>query len=83
MAAERIVTRQELAVCDGDSGPAFIAYQGVVYDVSGCSRWRQGLHEGMHFPGQDLTGEMQGAPHLEDVFARPCVKRVGILAPPA
>jgi predicted heme/steroid binding protein len=35
----------------------------------------------MHFPGQDLSGEMEDAPHKEDVFNRPCVKIVGWLKP--
>jgi predicted heme/steroid binding protein len=38
------------------------------------------LHEGMHFPGQDLTTELSDAPHGEEVFSRPCVRLVGRLS---
>jgi predicted heme/steroid binding protein len=56
-----------------------IAYHGIVYDVSDCPKWRSDLHEQLHFPGQDLTGELSDAPHQEEVFSRPCVKVVGKL----
>ena len=75
--AERLFSESELRRYDGEDGPMYIAYQGIVYDVSDCPRWRRGLHENMHFPGQDLSGEMVDAPHQEDVFQRPCIKIVG------
>ncbi len=37
------------------------------------------MHEHLHWPGQDLTNELPDAPHKDEVFTRPCVKRVGIL----
>jgi len=58
----------------------YVAYQGIVYDVTDCPKWRRGLHEGQHFPGQDLTTELEHeAPHAEEVFNHPCVKVVGRL----
>ena len=49
---ERIVTQQELRRQNGERGTRkYIAYQGVVYDVSDCPRWRKELHERLHFPG--------------------------------
>jgi predicted heme/steroid binding protein len=77
---ERLFTLQELRRFDGEGSPAYVAYQGIVYDLSDCPKWHTGLHEGQHFPGQDLTSEIIEAPHSEDVFIRPCVKRVGRLA---
>jgi predicted heme/steroid binding protein len=77
---EKIFTRSELQQYDGDLNPPYIAYQGVVYDVSQSWRWRHGLHEGMHFPGQDLTSALEEAPHNDDVFTHPAIRRVGILA---
>lgn len=75
---ERIVTEMELRRNNGDRGtPKWIAFEGVVYDVTDCPRWRLELHERMHFPGQDLTSELKDAPHKADVFTRPCVKVVG------
>jgi predicted heme/steroid binding protein len=77
---DRKVTLAELRRNDGERGrPKWIACQGMVYDVSACPRWRQDLHERLHFPGQDLTGELAEAPHKADVFSRPCVQVVGIL----
>jgi predicted heme/steroid binding protein len=79
-AEEPVFTEQQLRRYDGDRGPMYIAFAGVVYDVSNCPRWRQGLHEGMHFPGQDLSSELADAPHQAEVFSRPCVRRAGRMA---
>jgi predicted heme/steroid binding protein len=62
-----------------DRTPVYIAFKGVVYDVSDCPKWRSGLHEQLHFPGQDLTVELPDAPHGEEVFTRSCVKMIGKL----
>jgi len=68
---------------NGEMGrPKYIAYKGVVYDVSDCPKWRTDMHENLHWPGQDLTDELPDAPHEEEVFHRPCVKRVGKLVSP-
>ncbi|MEJ2600398.1 MAG: cytochrome b5 domain-containing protein [Anaerolineales bacterium] len=75
----RVFTVQELLRYDGEAGPMYIAHQGIVYDVSDCPKWRSGLHENQHFPGQDLTGEIPEAPHGKEVFDHPCVRRVGLL----
>jgi len=77
---DTIVTESELRRNTGERGTRkFIAYQGIVYDVTDCPKWRNDLHEQLHFPGQDLTSELPEAPHKEDVFSRPCVKVVGKL----
>jgi len=77
---DRIVTLLELRRNTGERGTRkFIAYRGVVYDVTDCSKWHGDLHENLHFPGQDLSSELGEAPHAEDVFLRPCVKIVGRL----
>jgi predicted heme/steroid binding protein len=77
---DRIVTQIELKRSTGERGTRkFIAYHGIVYDVTDCPKWRTDLHEQLHFPGQDLTAELPEAPHEEDVFTRPCVKIVGRL----
>ena len=76
----RVVTQLELKRSTGERGTRkLIAYHGVVYDVTDCPKWRTDLHEQLHFPGQDLTGELPEAPHHEEVFSRPCVKIIGIL----
>jgi predicted heme/steroid binding protein len=77
--SEKSFTENELRRYTGeDGGPMYIAYQGIVYDVSGCPKWRKGMHENLHYPGQDLSTELQDAPHQADVFTRPCVNRIGI-----
>lgn len=76
---EPIFDQNELRRYDGDRGPIYVACDGIVYDVSDCPHWRAGLHEGLHFPGQDLSAEIVDAPHRKDVFTRPCVRRVGVL----
>jgi predicted heme/steroid binding protein len=77
---DRIVTQMELKRSTGERGTRkLIAYDGIVYDVTDCPKWRTDLHEQLHFPGQDLTGELPEAPHENDVFSRPCVKIVGRL----
>jgi len=78
---KRTFTKPELSKYDGDAeDKMYIAYNGVVYDVSECGKWRLGIHENLHFPGQDLTQELPEAPHEEEVFSHPCVKRVGLLS---
>jgi predicted heme/steroid binding protein len=77
---ECTVTEIELRRNNGDRGsPKWIAYDGIVYDVTDCPKWRLDMHERLHFPGQDLTTELSDAPHKNDVFTRPCVKVVGRL----
>jgi predicted heme/steroid binding protein len=76
---EPTFTERSLHRYDGEDGPMYIAFQGVVYDVTDCPHWRRGIHQDQHFPGQDLTGELPQAPHGPEVFAHPCARRVGIL----
>jgi len=64
-----------------DGSRKWIAFDGIVYDITDCPKWRTDLHEQLHFPGQDLTSELPDAPHQEDVFSRPCVKLIGRLQP--
>ncbi len=81
--SDQLITFAELRRHDGEAGRRmYIACQGVVYDVTDCPKWRTGMHEQLHFPGQDLTGELPDAPHADEVFDRPCVLRVGRLVMP-
>jgi predicted heme/steroid binding protein len=58
------LTIEELASYDGLEGrKAYIAVNGVIYDVSNSSRWPGGNHNGYQ-AGQDLTTEILGvSPH--------------------
>jgi predicted heme/steroid binding protein len=83
MTSERAFTPLELRRFDGERGhPAYVAFRGVVYDVSAMKRWRGGFHETLHFAGQDLTRYLADAPHGEEVFRRPGVVIVGRLQDP-
>lgn len=63
----REFTLQDLAQFNGkDGNPAYVAYKGVVYDVTESGMWGDGDHEGMHSAGMDLTEEHDDAPH--DVY---------------
>lgn len=78
---EKTFTEGQLRLFNGDDEDRmYVAYQGLVYDLTDCPKWRQGLHEGQHFPGQDLTTELEDdAPHADEVFQHPCAKIVGRL----
>jgi len=55
-----------LSAFDGKEGrPAFIAYNGTVYDVSNSRFWKNGIHM-RHLAGQDLSGSLSKAPHGEE-----------------
>lgn len=61
------MTLAELAAFNGRSGqPAYVAYNGVIYDVTESAMWGDGDHEGMHQAGTDMTAEHDDAPH--DVY---------------
>jgi predicted heme/steroid binding protein len=68
--AEKKVTLEELIQNDGKNGkPAWLAYQGKVYDVTDSSFWMEGEHMGMHSAGKDLTEDIEMAPHGKEKFA--------------
>lgn len=70
MNPEPIVTRRQLALRNGQDKPEiWIAYKGIVYDVSKSRLWFAGKHY-EHWAGQDLTDELKDAPHTEEVFLR-------------
>jgi predicted heme/steroid binding protein len=63
-------TKQQLALRNGQDKPQiWVAYQGIIYDVSSSRLWRNGKHY-EHWAGQDLTDELQDAPHQETVFEK-------------
>lgn len=68
---KRRFTRKELATYRGRGGvPAYIAYDGKVYDVSGSFLWRDGRHQVLHHAGVDLTDDLDEAPHGPDLLER-------------
>jgi predicted heme/steroid binding protein len=64
------ITRAQLSLRNGQDKPEiWIAYKGLVYDVTNSKMWRLGKHY-EHWAGQDLTEELEDAPHTEIVFER-------------
>ena len=73
-------TEMELRRFDGQKGrPAYIAYAGVIYDVTHSTLWRGGMHKNLHYAGLDRTRSLRKAPHDASVFGR--MRRVGLLKP--
>jgi len=67
----RRFTRKELAQYNGrDGAPAFIAYEGKVYNVSHSFLWQDGRHQVLHTAGVDLTASLDQAPHGTDLLER-------------
>jgi predicted heme/steroid binding protein/uncharacterized membrane protein len=61
------LTIEELGQFDGKEGrPAYIAYNGNVYDVTNSRLWKDGNHARKHQAGTDLTDILKTAPHRED-----------------
>ena len=73
---ELLLTLQELSEFDGRNGRrALIAVDGIIYEVTGSSRWPNGAHNG-HQAGQDLTEEIDTlSPHGRRTLDR--MPRVG------
>jgi predicted heme/steroid binding protein len=78
LAEQRKITKDELAQNNGKDGkPAYIAFKGVVYEVSASAFWMEGDHMGAHVAGKDLTEEIELAPHRAETLQK--VKQVGML----
>ncbi len=69
---------KELSKCNGkDGSPTYIAHGGRVIDVSGSALWKDGLHMKRHHAGNDLTADIEVAPHSVEVLER--YPQVGVL----
>ena len=70
-------TPQQLALRNGQDKPEiWIAYQGIIYDVTESRLWKNGKHY-EHWAGQDLSKELIDAPHNDRVFKK--LKVIGTL----
>jgi predicted heme/steroid binding protein/uncharacterized membrane protein len=60
-----------LSQFNGQNGkPVHIAYEGRVIDVSESKLWKGGVHMRRHHAGNDLTTDIQAAPHGPEVLER-------------
>ena len=63
-------SRAQLALRNGQDKPeVWIAYLGMIYEVSSSRLWKNGKHY-EHWAGQDLTDELKDAPHTGRVFEK-------------
>jgi predicted heme/steroid binding protein len=78
----KMFTPEELAKCNGQNGnPAYVAVDGIVYDVTNVKAWAGGKHHGVT-PGADVTTIIKKkSPHGTKVLKN--LKTVGKLAIPA
>jgi predicted heme/steroid binding protein len=66
----QVYTKQQLALRNGQDKPEiWVAFNGLIYDLSDSRLWRNGKHY-EHWAGQDLTDELKDAPHTEEVFRK-------------
>ncbi len=67
-ASTKVFTVDELKAYNGQDGnPAYIAIDGVVYDVTNEKMWRNGKHKG-YSAGNDLTEEIGRSPHGKSIL---------------
>ncbi len=65
-----VYTLSQLSLHNGqDKETTYIAYKGLIYDISDSRLWRGGKHY-EHWAGQDLTPELADAPHSDIVFEK-------------
>jgi predicted heme/steroid binding protein len=75
--AEATFTLQQLATYNGKDGkPAYIAVDGIVYDVTDVKAWRKGEHNGGK-AGTDISVKINRAPHKRKVIEK--LKKIGVL----
>ncbi|MCZ2357099.1 MAG: cytochrome b5 [Bacteroidia bacterium] len=63
-------SKRQLAFYNGnEKEQIWVAYHGIIYDVTESRLFRGGKHY-EHWAGQDLTHELKLAPHNDTVFRR-------------
>ncbi|MBN2026739.1 MAG: cytochrome B5 [Actinobacteria bacterium] len=76
-------TLAELGEFDGmDGRPAYVAVDGVVYDITDSALWPEGDHSpcGLDaIAGRDLSEVIGESPHGRDIFAENGIPVVGTL----
>ncbi len=68
---DKIFSYSELQQFNGEAGkPVYIAYKGVIYDVTGSDLWKTGRHQNRHDSGDDMTDILPQAPHGVEVLGK-------------
>ncbi len=63
-----IFSMEELAKYNGKNGSsAYVAVDGVVYDVTNSNKWKEGSHQGYN-AGTDLTEYIGKSPHGKSIL---------------
>lgn len=72
------MTVEQLSHFDGkENSPSYIAYRGMVYNMTKSKLWKNGSHVMKHAAGRDLTALLAAAPHGEDkILAMPVVGKL-------
>ena len=64
-------TLEELSKYNGQDGqPAYVAVDGIVYDVTDVSAWKNGKHKKGLEAGNDLTEDIGSSPHGKNVLKK-------------
>lgn len=75
---ETTFTLEQLAAFDGKNGTtAYVALDGIVYDVTKAKGWKNGNHNGIQ-AGQDISKYINKSPHGKGVLKN--LQRIGKLA---
>lgn len=68
---ELSLTLDELAKFNGKDGkPAYVAVDGIIYDVSALGEWSSGKHFGGIEAGKDLSIAILSSPHGKSILSR-------------
>ncbi|NLA52741.1 MAG: cytochrome B5 [Clostridiales bacterium] len=71
------LTSEQLSEFNGKYGKAaYVAVDGVIYDVTNSSAWAEGAHKGLE-AGLDLSEAFKGSPH--DISTLDKVIKIGHL----
>jgi predicted heme/steroid binding protein len=63
------ISQEELKKYNGKNGSkAYVTYKESIYDVTRSSLWDEGEHQASHSAGEDLTSEIDLAPHGIEVL---------------
>jgi len=74
---QREFTLEELSQYTGSHGnPAYVAIEGIVYDISNYRAWSEGTHFGV-IAGQDVTSQFKSCHGIIDILTN--APKVGIL----